>query len=354
MPVAYIMLTQVVHLYGSGEERVHNNTSDDLPWVIHPDDTVKQAKLKLVSLLECSPSEMMMFAFRTQPISVDALYNDLSQDGTVPISRARLFATLSNIHPLDVKDIPNQDEYSHSDIMAMGIPAAGNVAFPIGIGFNVEQRYPVCTNPFDVIEVDSTLVDKIKDIVSIQDAQVLLHYGTIEKLYVVTATDVAAYGERSGISTEALLSIYFPHLLLSNLVNPASLAVAHSTALQKALLEVKAFAGAWRVVDMFYQVATEPSPIVRKESGITKIEFIQHPGYDVTIPIDVLFKLIKSSVTLPVVKYNAGSRMEKLFRLHAPNIAQNGKRIPALPKSKVAKIANDVAKDKGVGAYATR
>ena len=352
MPVAYIMLTQVVHLDGSGEERVYSNTSDDLPWVIHPDDTVKQTKLKLVSLLECGPAEMMMFAFRTQSISVDAIYDDLSQGGTVPISRARLFATLSNIHPLNVEHVPNKDEYSHSDIVAMGIPTTGHIAFPIGIGFNVEQKYPVCANPFDVVEVDSTLVDRIKDIVSIQDAQVLLHYGTIERLYVVRAKDVAAYGERSDVSATALLSIYFPHLLLSNIVNSASLAVAHSTALQKALLEVKAFAGAWRVVDMFYQVAAEPSPVVRKEAGITKIEFVQHPGYDVTIPIDVLFKLIKSSATLPVVKYNAGSRMEKLFRLHAPNIAQNGKRIPELPKSKVAKIANDVAKDKGVGAYA--
>ena len=352
MPIAYIMLTQVVHLYKVGEERAYNNTADELPWVIYPDDTVKQVKLKLVSLLECAPEEMMMFSFRNQAISVDAMYDSLSQGGTVPISRARLFAMLSNIHPLSVEHIPNKDEYSHSDIVTMGIPTVGDVAFPIGIDFNVEQKYPVCANPFDVIETDSALVDKIKDIVSIHDPQVLLNYGAINKLYVVRALDVVAYGDSSGISSQALLSIYFPHLLRSNIVNSASLTVAHSTALQKALLEVKAFEGAWRVVDMFYTVAKEPSQIVRKEAGITKIEFVQHPGYDITIPIDVLFKLIKSSASLPVIKYNAGSRMEKLFRLYAPNIAQNGKRIPKLSKSKVAKIANDVAKEKGVGAYA--
>lgn len=344
------MLTRIVVVGGPGQDTTYSNTSADLGYKIHPDDTVGQAKLKLVELLNCSPSEMVFFGERTAPFSVDALYQDLSQSGTLPITRPRLMAALGNIHPVDVSGIPNKDEYSYQDLLAVGAASVAKFTFPIGVKYTVDTKYPVCANPFDVVEPDMTLVRDIRRIASTQDAQVLMHY-TTDVLYVATAEAVAKFETDAAFDPGSLLSTYFPTLLAEGPIDPAVLVVRHTTLLEKALLEVSALKPSWNVVNMVYELGSEEPAITRTEAGITDVSFVHYPAASTTIPVDVLFKVIMTSEERPLTKYNAGARMEKLFRLYAPDVAQNGRRIPKVRKSHAAKLARALAREKGVGVY---
>ena len=348
------MLSTIIHIESVGKETEYSNDKSSLGRIIHPDDTIHQVKLKLSNKLQCPPAAMMLFCFREKKLSVENLYSDLSQDGTTPITRSKLLAALANIHPLNDSDIANKVTYSYTDLLAIPLPILPKITQFLGIAYNVKESYPVCVNPFDLIEVDKELIQRSRDMVSTSDAQLILHHSPIDTLYVVTAKDAARYfiNKFPDEDHAGLISIYYPHLVPKNIESPSALDVAWASLLQKALLEATSLTPMWNVVDMIYELGTQTdAAIERLESGIKKIQIIQHPIVDVNIPIGVLFKLINTTTERLLVKYNAGPRMEKLFRLYAPNIAMNGKKVPSLSKTRVAKISNELAREKAVGVY---
>lgn len=354
------MLSTIVHLKAvtpgaASEEIRYTNDAEDLGRTIHPDDTIYQAKLKLATKLQCPPAAMLLFYFREEKLSIENLYGDLSQDGTIPITRSRLLAALANIHPLPLDDLANQDTYSYTDLLALPLPVSPRITRFMGIAYNVNESYPVCVNPFDLVDVDEELIERSQTMVSTADAQLILHHGPVDTLYVVTAKDAATYFKDFFLPNPpppGLLSVYFPHLVSENIDNPSSLEVAWASLLQKTLLEVTSLTPMWNVVDMVYAVGKQTDPLIeRLESGIKAIDIVQHPTVEVNIPIGVIFKLVSTTPERTLVKYNAGPRMEKLFRLYAPNIAMNGKKVPSLSKSRVAKISNELAREKAVGVF---
>ena len=351
----YIMLSTIVHLKAASEEIRYTNDDSGIGRTIHPDDTIHQAKLKLATKLQCPPAAMLLFYFREEKLSIENLYSDLSQDGTIPITRSRLLAALANIHPLPLDDLANQETYSYTDLLALPLPILPRITRFMGIAYNVNESYPVCVNPFDIVDADKELIERSRTMVSTTDAQLILHHGPVDTLYVVTAKDASAYFQEfflPDIQPAGLLSIYYPHLVPGSVDNPSALDVAWAALLQTALLEVAALTPMWDAVDMVYDVGALPDPAIeRLESGIKAIEIVQHPTTEVNIPIGVIFKLVGTTPERALVKYNAGPRMEKLFRLYAPNIAMNGKKVPSLSKSRVAKISNELAREKAVGVF---
>jgi hypothetical protein len=305
------MLSQLVVSRGPDAHETYSNIQETIGRSIHPDDTVQQVKLKLVDFLKCSPDEMVLFGSRKESFSIDALYQDLSQNSTVPISRPRLFAALGNIHPIDITDLPNKDEYSYNDLLSIRAQPEVEVTFLIGIRYSLTESYPVCANPFGVVDIDKTLVDDIRRIASTQDAQVIMHYDT-QTLHVATAVDVAAFETKVDLPSGGLLSIYFPKLLANGPIDGNILTVDSSTRLETALIEARAMHPAWDVADMLYDLGAKQPALERTNAGITEISFVHYPVSSTRIPVDIVFKVLTTSSERPFTKYNAGARPQEV------------------------------------------
>ena len=316
------MLSEVVVLDSDGSKMVPNDGTF-FSYKIHPDDTSKHAKLKMSRALQCPPEELYFFGIKPGTITVEEIYTRLSQDGTVPVTRSRLLAALNNVHPINIERLENRDEYDFEDLMTIGLPTTGGqVLFPIGQKYTGQDTYPVSANPFDVVELDPNLVSSVQKLATMHDAQVLLHYGT-SRLHIITAQSVSAYERKVGFPSGSLLSIYFPKLLADGPINASVLTVKHTTALEAALIESAGLEQTWEAVDLSYAEGIQP---VRLESGISEISFTHYATSSASIPVDVVFKVLNSRPDRPLLKYNAGARMEKLFRLYAPTVARNGNR----------------------------
>ena len=104
---------------------------------------------------------------------------------------------------------------------------------------------------------------------------------------------------------------------------------------------------------MFYGLYGDKSitpPYVNK--GIVSLSFYMYPEYSTNIPLDVIFKLINADATVPLVKYNPGTRSDKLYRLYATRLATNGSKIPDLPKSTIIRHHKRLSGGKRVSGFA--
>ena len=60
---------------------------------------------------------------------------------------------------------------------------------------------------------------------------------------------------------------------------------------------------------MFFQKRTTELPY--QEIGIQSIILEVNPKYSLQMPLDVIFRLIHATHTMPFIKYNPGKRQEK-------------------------------------------
>ena len=70
-----------------------------------------------------------------------------------------------------------------------------------------------------------------------------------------------------------------------------------------------------------------------------------------SLPLELIFKIIHTNKDVPFIKYNPGSRREKLFRLYSEASTKTGKKIPVLRKALIFRLSRELAKNKSIGFY---
>ena len=86
-----------------------------------------------------------------------------------------------------------------------------------------------------------------------------------------------------------------------------------------------------------YQIYNNGSrdDIKYSQNGVQNIDFTIHPPSKVKLPLDVLFKTMHSTKTIPFIKYNPGARFEKMYRVYTEDITQTGQQIPFYQKERL-------------------
>ena len=85
-------------------------------------------------------------------------------------------------------------------------------------------------------------------------------------------------------------------------------------------------------------------------TGIKSIQFSFHLKKS-SIPLEIIFKKISSSLSMPLVKYNPGLKKENIYRLFCKNKTSNGSKIPILSKSIIFKLVRSIGTMKSVSFY---
>ena len=172
-------------------------------------------------------------------------------------------------------------------------------------------------------------------------------------IYMCKLEDCLTFSEEKSLSEESTIKIYFPYILENDIINLAQFKNKQQMLLSKSekLLSTN-FEKSMKNIDLFYNIYKKrKTELNYKEKGILNINFTIHPVVSFNLPLDVVFKLIHATKNVPFIKYNPGKRQEKMYRLYAPNIAKNGKKIPYLSKGIIFKLIRTVGKTKVVSLY---
>ena len=325
---------------------------------LYLDDTLGAIKLKLLEALDqnISIEEMYLFTTINKILNPVKVYDILTQNNKLELTRDRMIQFLSNIN-LDISGLETKEVYDYNDILGLDLQKqAVIVKEPVGQKFFViEGKYLYTVNPFDVLVYDEFLEKYADNTITTLNADLVLDSLPVENnmLYLCLAEDVYNYAAISGLSPVTTTKIYYPFLLQKGITGAEELAaqkyqLAESS---KKLLTSKMLAQ-FKNVSLFYNIYDERTTELNYlEYGVNYANFVIHPPYKFNLPLDTIFKLIHATQTVPLIKYNPGPRQEKIYKLYTSQIAKNGKKIPYLSKGTIFRLMRTIGKNKKVSVY---
>ena len=329
---------------------------------IHDDDTIETVKGKII--LHCNEAyayeQLYLFGHQLVHLDPETVYQNLTQNGKLELSRPRLLQFFHNIKDLDINVLPIKDVYTYDDIFSLDLAKQDwLMAKPIGQKFlAIDTNYPYTVNPYNVTKdagYDDFLVKFADSITSTTNKSLIMDFGGMHNNYIqiCIASDVLASAEARGLSQESTIRIYFPFLAereikhLSELVEVMPLLIDESIKLID-----ENFKQNVKSINLYHEIQRDKSDeLDYTETGIKTVHIKVHPNYSFKLPLEFVFKLLHATKTIPLIKYNPGKRQEKVYRMYANRIATNGKKIPYLSRSEVMKVVKTLAKNNSVAAY---
>ena len=298
-----------------------------------------------------------MFAKQSKtldPVSVD---RNLTQNGNLKITKERLDQFLLNIDDKNAIKDDKKDTYDYDDIIALNLDKkTWLVSKPIGQKFVASgTMLPYTINPFNVEDYDTTSERFVEKITIATNSNLLMNTGPIHEnsIFVCIATDVLKYTKDKQLSEESTIKIYYPYLLNNDIHDLSELEQKKQQLLvdSDAML-TENFKKTVENVNLFYDIYNgRKTEIIYSEKGIKEIDFTIHPASPFNLPLDVVFKLIHATREVPLIKYNAGKRQEKIYRLYADKMATDGIKLPYLNKSTIFKAVKAIGNKKSVMAH---
>lgn len=326
---------------------------------IHNDDSVFNIKNKIIQELgfNISYEEIYLFSKTSISYNLEKIFDILTQNNSVEISRNRLLSFLLNLNDNktiveQVKKDEEDKEYSFDDLLELKLDNDLNVKIPVGLNYNIKNKYPFVVNPFEVLEIDELLKNSAENIVDTQNLNLLLDYNLNEQeIYVCFAEDVITYAEKNKLNVESMTKIYFPFLFEKNVTSNDELLLQREELIQNTRSYfTKYYEKSNNDTNMMYLIYNERNIELPYETrGIKSMNFVIHPISSTFVPIDLFIKSLETTENMPLIKLNRGKRGEKIFRLFTNNITKYGKKIPLLKRIKIKKINKILARKKSVG-----
>ena len=330
---------------------------------IHSDDTIGIIKLKISKYFfkPTSEEEIYLYCLQKEYLNPISVYQMLTLNDRVPLTKIRLDQLLSNIRyetgELFDFQLPIKEKYTFDDILKLDlINKKYYIAKSLGQRIIMgKTEYPFIADPFYVNEYD-ILLERSRKELSTSNNSILLDTGSISNnnIYLCIAENMFDYCEKNNISIDYTCKIYYPFLYKMNIHDSIQLDEKHTSLVRNNDIKVKSSALNIENIDMFYDVYKyrEPSnSFSLKNNGIKNIKIVIHPEYKVKIPIDNIFKLIHANINNPLIKYNPTVRQENMYRLYANKITADGTKIPYLPKSSIFKLMKNIGKTMSVSVY---
>jgi hypothetical protein len=332
-----------------------------IPDRLHLDDTIEVIKKKILLHLQndlnISFDELYCFTRQYEQFNAIALYQNLTQNEKLELTRDRLLQFLLNVPELDINMLEDKPVYTFSDIVKLNLEQTPLLVMkPLGqkmVSLNAE--YPYTINPFDAEVYDSFLEKFAEDITTTTNTNILMQYGKIEHntIYLCLADDVLSYANNNNLSENSTVKIYFPYLYGKDILNKEQLDDQKQALLgESRTLLNNVFQKNCDNINLFYDIYANRSEEMNfRDVGIKSIIFTIHPLYAFNLPLDIVFKLIHATQDVPLIKMNLSKNQEKIYRLYADKIATNGKKIPYLDKGTIFKWDKVIGRSKSVAVY---
>lgn len=315
---------------------------------IYSDDSIDVVKRKIFLATDSLIPIVGMYLYskKKQQLNDKTEYQELTFNGRRELTLQRFTDYLQNInYPGISKIVSKGGPFDYDDILNLKLSSKEwMVDTPLGQRFRNVLLQPYVVDPFSLKEFDPVISNSVTNIVSTADNELILTTGRLEGniIYLCSAEDVFDYAESIGITNETTARVYFPRLAQNNIYNSENLNDTKTRLIKesKTLITknfIKHDENISLLVDVFEGKDVNKYDSVYK--GTNFIEFTLSPVYHFRLPIDVVFKVLRSSNIVPIIKFQPGRNMEKLFRLYAPTRSKDGRRIPYLSKVELIKLA---------------
>jgi hypothetical protein len=330
---------------------------------LHLDDTIeiikKKVLLHLIEDLNASFDELYFFVIQPRQFKAVTIYQNLTQNEKLELTKERLTQFLLNMDEIDVETLPEKDLYTYNDILDLNLEQSSFLTCkPLGQKLiSLKDDYPYTVNPYYAEFYDPFLAKFADEIITTTNKNILMDHGAFlnNTIYLCTAEEVLTYGndQNLGLSEEATLNIYFPYLSEKKIQTLEQLTERK----QELLRETKDmltpnFVKNIENVSLFYQIYTERKADLKfNDVGIKSISLIIYQSTEIHLPLDNVFKLIHATQDVPLIKMNLSKKKENIYRLYADKIATTGKKIPYLDKGVIFKWDKVMGKNKSVSVY---
>ena len=295
---------------------------------IHMDDTISTIKIKLLNELkkkEVLFEELYLFCKKLERLNSANIYQILSQNRKINITKLRLLQFLQNIYdlngePFDLETLSDKEIYSYNDIFELGLDNKQFIVDKV-LGqkfFIVENEYPFVCNPYDVQDYDTFLEQNARKSLSTLNNYLLLNSGNIihNNIYLCLAPDVLSYMVEQNISEQTTLKIYYPFLYTNNINSLAVLNDKREILLKDNKQKYnEKLLKSFKTIDLFYDMFyLKKNALDYVNKGIQYINIVMKPDFSIKFPLEILFKIIHATKTTPLIKYNPSSKQENIYR----------------------------------------
>ena len=331
--------------------------------IIHFDDSISTIKIKILFEIkkEISIEEIYLFCQKQETLNAVSIYQSLTQNNKLPLTKVRLDQFISNIVSEEdgtTMEKPIEKEiYTFDDIFNMKFENKKYIVNKV-LGqkfFIVNNEYPFVCNPYEVKEYDKFFEKTARQSLTTLNSHLLLNTGEIfeNSIYLCLAKDVISYLNRKDLSEETTIKIYYPFLYEKNINNiedldnnKNKLIENNKNFLNKKTLEL------FKTIDMFYDMYyLRKSDLNYINKGIKYIRALIKPEFDIKVPLETIFKIIHANKLNPLIKYNPSSRQENIYRLFTDKISTDGRKIPYLKKATIFKLMKTIGRNKSVTVY---
>ena len=332
---------------------------------IHIDDSIGVIKLKIFEAIskEASMSELYLYCLKPEKLNPITIYQNLTQNDKLPLTKVRMDQILLNIYDENGKlmefGLEDKIQYSFDDILKLNLNEKSYlVGQPLGQKFVFSNEYPFIADPFLVTEYDTLLENSRREITTLS-SNLLLESGPIFRniIYLCLAKDVFEIADINDVSSEYTSKIYFPFLYKDNISSLDELDENRSKMIASTSEKLTPDTERnFENIDMFYNIYERQTQSNKfsentRLTGIKSLKIIIYPDFKIKIPIEVIFKLVHATQDFPLIKYNPETRQENIYRLFAPELTVDGRKIPYLPKTTIFKLIKTIGKSRSIAIY---
>jgi hypothetical protein len=347
--------------------------------LLHGDDSISTIKMKLINefgINDFCYEEIYLYSKVKNSIDFSKLYQDIVSkiNSTFSkemfgqlISNLQLSGSLDELSNLFDENDTNIENISHEMFLSK-INTLINDKFdmnefeyniPLGKRFSTFNNMLYSVNPFDILPLSSDkpiFQENSNNTLLTFDNSVLLNYGDLidKKIYVCFADDVLDYAINNAMNEEYIIRTYFPFLSKLNILSRETFFTNKQSRISetKKLLTPQLLR-LYDTVDTFYNIYYNKTdyqlPYIEK--GINSFEIILHPEYKTILPLEVIFKQLRSTRQIPFIKYSPGFQKENIYRLYSEKMSRSSKKIPFLNKNQIMSLSRESFKKKQITMY---
>ena len=133
---------------------------DDIPITffaepLHMDDTIMTIKGKIIehTKLPISLPEIYLYGVQREKISLQTLYEKLTQDGEIILTRERLLQFLQNFVRFNIADFKSKEGGEFHEDLLPYTEFPELIKFPIGQKFIMKKNFPYMVSPFGILQI---------------------------------------------------------------------------------------------------------------------------------------------------------------------------------------------------------
>ena len=328
---------------------------------IHPDDSIRVIKNKIIHAIgenNVSYNELYMFITVQKQINILDLYQKYTQNDRIEFTREHVIQLLQNMNYDDsiIETIRANEKthYFYDDLIENIDPDKNTLNIPFGRTFTKQYEPLFSANPY--YYQSGVFTPSPKNALIVSDNLLLLNYGKPidNNIYLCFAEDVLEYASQTNINESTIIQTYFPLLMEDDDVHSKNeLFQEKQQVINRSKSRIKSDAFVlYKSIDFFYDVFRKrKSDLVYSERGIVYYSVLLKNNIQAKLPLEIIFKNIHATKTVPFIKYNPGQMRENVYRLYSEKISRNGKKIPFLSETTIMQLSRKIGKKNQISMY---